>query len=60
MRAIGRPDWIVWIVASQAERTSGNEQVPAEIASGMPERRSATSTITPSVPSEPTKRWVRS
>ena len=34
MRAIGRPDWMVWIVALQAERTSGNEQVPAEIASG--------------------------
>ena len=60
MRAIGRPDWMVSIVVSQAERTSGNEQCPAEIASGMPNRRKAISTITPSVPSEPTNRWVRS
>ena len=59
-RAIGRPDWMVSIVVSQAERTSGNEQCPAAIASGMPESRSAISTITPSVPSEPMKRWVRS
>ncbi len=60
MRAIGRPDWMVWIVVLQAERTSGNEQVPAEIASGMPDRRRTISTITPSVPSDPTKMWVRS
>ena len=54
MRAIGRPDWIVSIAASQAERTSGKEQVAAEIASGMPARRNVISTIAPSVPSEPT------
>ena len=59
-RAIGRPDWMVSIVVSQAERTSGNEHVPAAIASGMPESRSVISTIAPSVPSEPMKRWVRS
>jgi hypothetical protein len=32
------------------ERASANEQAPAQIASGTPERRSAISTITPSVP----------
>ena len=33
-----------------AERTSAKEQVPAEITSGMPARRSAISTIIPTVP----------
>ena len=60
MRAIGRPDWMVWMVASQAARTLGNEQWPPAIASGMPARRSVTSTMTPSVPSEPTNSRVRS
>ena len=38
MRATGMPDWMVAIVVSQPRATLGNEQLPAEIASGMPEQ----------------------
>ena len=60
MRATGMPDWIVAMVASQAALTDGNGQTPAEIASGMPCSRNVISVMTPSVPSEPTNRRVRS
>ena len=60
MRATGRPDWIVTIVASQAALTEGNGQTPAAIASGMPCSLSVISVMMPSVPSEPTSRRVRS
>ena len=60
MRATGMPVWIVAITASQAARTVGNGQTPAEIASGMPWSLSVISVTMPSVPSEPTKRRVRS
>ncbi len=60
MRATGMPDWIVRIVASQAALIEGNGQMPAEIASGMPCRRSVTSVMIPRVPSEPTRSRVRS
>ena len=60
MRATGMPDWIVAIVVRQAERTSGNGQWPPAIDSGMPASLSVISVMTPSVPSEPTNRRVRS
>ena len=60
MRATGRPDWIVSIVASQAARTLAKGQWPPAIASGTPASRSVISTMIPSVPSEPTNRRVRS
>jgi hypothetical protein len=60
MRATGMPDWMVRIVASQQASTVGNGQTPAAIASGMPDSRSVSSVMTPSVPSEPTIRRVRS
>ena len=60
MRATGRPDWMVAIATSQAARTLGKEQWPPAIASGIPASRSVISTITPSVPSEPTNNRVRS
>ena len=60
MRATGMPDWIVMITASQAALTVGNGQMPAEIASGMPCSLRVISVMMPSVPSEPTKRRVRS
>ena len=37
-----------------------NSQTAAEVASGTPYSRSATSVMTPSVPSEPTSRCVKS
>ena len=60
MRATGTPDWMIWMQVSTASSTPGKAQTAAEIASGMPARRSVTSTITPSVPSDPTKSRVRS
>ena len=48
------------MTASQAALTVGNGQTPAEIASGMPCSFSVISVMMPSVPSEPTKRRVRS
>ena len=60
MRAIGRPVWIVMIVASAAALTLGNGQMPAEIASGSPWSFSVIFVTMPSVPSEPMMRRVRS
>ena len=60
MRATGMPDWMVTMAASQAASTEGNGQTPAEIASGMPCSFSVSSVMTPSVPSAPTNRRVRS
>ena len=60
MRATGISDWIVAITVSTAPARSANEQTAADIASGMPRRRSWTSVMMPSVPSEPTNRRVRS
>jgi len=60
MRAIGMPDWIVAITASQAERMVGKPQMPAEIASGMPCSRSVSEVMMPSVPSAPMNSRVRS
>ena len=61
MRATGRPDWIVddHRVAGRLDAT-GRGRLPAEIASGMPCSFSVISVMMPSVPSEPTKRRVRS
>ncbi len=60
MRATGTPIWMVRITVSTASLSVAKEHTAAEIASGMPYRRSVTSVITPSVPSEPTNRRVRS
>ena len=51
---------MIWIVVRTAASMLGNEQIAAEIASGIGYRRSVTSVITPSVPSLPTNRRVRS
>ena len=60
IRAIGTPAWMVAITVSTAPASVSNEQAAAEIASGMPQSRSCTSVMMPSVPSEPTKSRVRS
>jgi hypothetical protein len=60
LRAIGTPSWIAAITVSTADARSGKLATAAEIASGTGYRRTVTSVITPSVPSEPTKRRVRS
>ena len=60
MRATGMPICIASITVSTAALRSGNWQTAAEIASGMPYRRSWISVMMPSVPSEPTNRRVRS
>ena len=60
MRATGMPVWMVRIVVLQASATVGNEQTPLAIASGMPCKRSVSSVMTPSVPSEPIRSRVRS
>ena len=60
MRATGMPDWMVRMVALQAASTDGNGQTPDAIASGMPASRNVSSTMTPSVPSEPIISRVRS
>ena len=60
MRATGMPACITAMTEETAPASVANWQVAAAIASGMPWRRSATSVITPSVPSEPMKRRVRS
>ena len=60
MRATGMPDWMVTMVALQQASTDGNGHTPPAIASGMPESFSVSSTMTPSVPSEPTISRVRS
>jgi hypothetical protein len=54
------PDWIVMMVVLQAASTDGNGQTPDAIASGIPASRSVSSTMTPSVPSEPIISRVKS
>ena len=60
MRATGMQCCIATITVSTAALSVGNWQTAAEIASGTPCRRSWISVMTPSVPSEPTNRCVRS
>jgi hypothetical protein len=59
-RATGMPDWMTAAAVSTAPAMEAKEQTAAETASGTRCSRSVTSVITPSVPSEPTKRRVRS
>ena len=59
-RAIGTPSWMVWMVVRTAASMLGNEQMAALTASGRGYRRTVTSVRTPSVPSLPTIRRVRS
>ena len=59
-RAIGTPSWMTWMVVRTAASMLGKEQTAAEMASGSGYRRTVTSVITPSVPSLPTNRRVRS
>ena len=59
-RATGTPAWTIAIAVATASRVVGNEQIAAEIASGIGRSRSVSSVIIPSVPSDPMKRWVRS
>ena len=51
---------MVWMTVSTAPASDSNEHTAAEMASGIPYRRSRISVITPSVPSEPTNSRVRS
>ena len=60
MRATGTPSWIVWITVRTALATSGNAQTAADTASGSGCSRTISSVISPSVPSEPIIRRVRS
>ena len=50
---------MVWMTVSTAPASEPNEHTAAEMASGMPYRRSRISVITPRVPSEPTNNRVR-
>ena len=59
-RAMGTPSWMVWMTVRTAASMLGKEQIAAEMASGKGYRRTVTSVITPSVPSLPTIRRVRS
>ena len=59
-RATGMPDWMTAAAVSTAPFMLANEQTAADVASGTRCRRRVISVITPSVPSEPTKRRVRS
>jgi hypothetical protein len=59
-RAMGTPSWMIWITVSTASPMLGNEQIAAATASGSGYRRSVASVMTPSVPSLPTNRRVRS
>ena len=58
-RAMGMPDCSVCITVSTAPPISLNEQVAADMASGMAYRRSVTSVMMPRVPSDPTNKRVR-
>ncbi len=60
MRATGMPSWMVWITVAAAPAMDSNGQTAARTASGRPYKRSVSSVITPSVPSEPTNNRVRS
>jgi hypothetical protein len=55
LRAIGTPDWSVWITVFTAPAMSEKEQTAAEIASGTGWSLTVNSVMMPSVPSEPTK-----
>ena len=59
-RATGTPICTASTTARTASSRSGKEHTAAAIASGTGWRRSVISVITPSVPSEPTRRPVRS
>ena len=60
IRATGIPSWMVVMTVCTAPASESNEQIAAETASGSPYTRSVISVITPSVPSDPTNRRVRS
>ena len=60
MRDTGMPSCITSITACTAPGTSANGTTAAAIVSGTPYSRTVSSVITPSVPSEPTNRRVRS
>jgi hypothetical protein len=59
-RAIGTPIWIVSMVVCTAASMLGKKHTAALTASGSGYSRNVTSVITPSVPSLPTNRRVRS
>ena len=59
-RAIGMPDWMVWITVLVQPSTMSKAHTAADIASCTGYRRTVTSVMMPSVPSEPTNRRVRS
>ena len=60
MRATGIADWITEIAVSTASCRVSKLQTAAEIACGTGCTFNVTSVMTPSVPSEPTKRRVMS
>ncbi len=60
MRAIGIPNWTAAMTVATAVSTVGKRHTAAAIVSGMPNSFRVTSTITPSVPSEPMNNRVRS
>ena len=60
IRATGMPSWIVAMTVSTAPSIESNAQTAADTASGIGCSRTVTSVITPSVPSAPTNRRVRS
>ena len=57
---MGTPSWMIWMVVRTAASTLGKVHTAADTASGKGYSRSVISAITPSVPSLPTKRRVRS
>ena len=59
-RAIGTPIWIMVMVVRTAASMLGNEHTAANTASGKGYKRKVISVITPSVPSLPTIKRVRS
>ena len=59
-RATGTPACTVAMAVATASCVLGNEQIAAEIASGIGRSRSVSSVMIPSVPSEPMNRCVRS
>ena len=60
LRAIGMPDCSVWITVSAAPFTVSKAHTAADIAACTGCSFTVTSVMMPSVPSEPTKRRVRS
>jgi hypothetical protein len=50
----------VAVAVAKAASTLANEHAAADTASGIARRRSVSSVMSPSVPSEPTNRCVRS